>query len=224
VFNWDISDEGVVLEYTGTPERLIACGAAEPHMIERGSKLSPVQRRDSAGHAFRREARRAKLKITRWISDPKFAETLPGVPRGLRFKRLDWLDANPGKVHVAVAQYTEHVHVRKWTRSAGTAEALIAAGFPTMLFGKRLRRRPFYNRSITFYGLEEERDIVQKGGHGNINTLMRGYIEICIEEPADKTLPMPDRDAKPVWTTHGCDSETATAEILKRFARGTVRP
>lgn len=183
-FQWDIlslhcdPDMDVRIEYIGAPNRLIECGAIEPAMAGK-SKAKSRPRVDSAGHYYHRELRvdpdsmTHHLKITRYITDPKFAETLPGAPRGLRFKRLDWLDAHPNRVHIA-KQVTKRDTKNQWvvTRTAGTVENLLAAGFPKSYFEQKFTA---CSRSHCLY-----RDL-PANAYGRISCLMRGYFDVQIE-------------------------------------------
>jgi hypothetical protein len=187
-FTWDASDQHIKLEYVGPAARLIECGAIEPHMAEKARKGAPRPRRDSAGHRFQREVqirRRPTLStvlwIVRYISDEKFAETLPGVPRGLRMKRLDWLDSHPGTVHVTEQRSKSHVT----TVTAGTRESLISAGFPKSYFGSKLLARRGYLRLRDVHVLPND-------GHGTIHSLMRGYLEVEIHQ----RVPRVEQEAK----------------------------
>lgn len=186
-FYWDVSDCGVYVMYAGTAERLLACGAIEPGMTDKRPKPSPKPRLDSAGHSYQRQAGLAsdgstpRFTIKRWIADPKFAQKLPGVPRLLSFKRLDWLDSHPGTIHVDTYSNPGRRGIgereRRHTISAGTRDALIAVtGFPRSMFPSN---QPFKSRWLA------------SGDHGvpqgflagtyewaTVSVLMRGYYEI----------------------------------------------
>jgi hypothetical protein len=173
-FTWDASDRYIELEYIGLAERLIECGAIEPAMVVKARKGEPKLRLDSAGHRFRREVKIlrqptlcAALWVVRRITDAKFAATLPGAPRGLRMKRLDWLDSHPGEVHVTRKHSRSKDYLTTFT--AGTRESLIAAGFSESYFRLKLLARPCYEE---FMHVGRE--------WGTVKTLMRGYIEIEI--------------------------------------------
>jgi hypothetical protein len=184
-FEWDtlcrfhgISDVYVRLEYIGAPDRLIGCGAIEPAMAEK-SKIKARPRVDSAGHYYHRDLQVDRnsftnvLKITRCITDPRFAATLPGVPRGLRFKRLDWLDAHPDQVHVA-SKKRQYTNRSRWveTITAGTVDNLLAAGFPESLF--KLKFTPSSPSHYIHGGTWKE-------SYVRVSRLMRGYFEVRME-------------------------------------------
>jgi hypothetical protein len=172
-FTWDASDQHIALEYCGPAERLIECGAIEPHMADKAKKGSGRNPRcDSSGHRFHRALKimrdRTVLKVVRYIGDQKFAESLPGTPRGVRMKRLDWLDAHPGTIHVI----TEKAYEEMWmTSHAGRREDLIVAGFPESLFLKKPFARKGYDRF--FHDLPHF-----ENARGTVTKLMRGYVEI----------------------------------------------
>jgi hypothetical protein len=204
-FEWDISDSHVTLEYIGAPNRLLECGAIEPDMAGK-SKVKSRPRVDSAGNYYHRELRidphsmTNYLKVTRYITDPKFAETLPGGPRGLRFKRLDWLDAHPASVHVVTEK--SRLGNQSWvrTRTAGTLDGLLAAGFSKDLF--KVKFSPSTWRQFMVGGTETE----PKGAYKTVHRLMRGYYEIEMDMPrevASTSLPIkPQAKAgiRLVWT------------------------
>jgi hypothetical protein len=179
-FEWDASDDGIELVYAGTASRLIACGAIEPHMADRSEAKSRA-RVDSAGHYFRtyrsidKETVSVKFTITRRITDMGFAETLPGAPRGLRFKRLDWLDANPDRVHIATGDSFTDEYVRIIT--AGTAENLMAAGFHEKLFKQKFPLAKSWKNSWN-----------EGGRDSKVRRLMRGYFDVEVNA---------DREAQP---------------------------
>lgn len=208
-FCWDVSDRFIELEYIGLAARLIECGAIEAQMAEKTPKGGPKPRRDSAGHRFDRQVRIARqpalaavLRVTRYICDIKFAETLPGVPRGLRMKRLDWLDAHPGAVHVIEERGEKYVQ----TASAGTRESLIAAGFPRSYLGSKLLQR----------SASPEVSWMDGKIYTVVRSLMRGYLEVrtqCAVPPCEeeaKTSPAPRPHLRLVVdNTAPRDSETS---------------
>jgi hypothetical protein len=181
-FNWDVSDRYIKLEYRGAPARLIECGAIEPTMADsRKGKGGQRRRVDSAGHHFQRTTRvitretiSAELSVVRYIGDPKFAETLPGVPPGLRFKRLDWLDAHPDELHRHIDEEVNGCgSVYRLTRLAGTAANLISiAGYSEKLFRSKMVQR---TGSHEYIGANEARN---NGNCAWLCSLMRGYFEI----------------------------------------------
>jgi hypothetical protein len=195
-FAWDASDQHITLQYIGPAARLIECGAIEPHMAEKARKGAPRPRCDSAGQRFRREVQIRRrplstvLRIVRYIEDAKFAETLPGVPRGLRMKRLDWLDSHPGVVHVTRRRSGDYVV----TLTAGTRESLIAAGFPKFYFRSKLLARPGYDLHLPSRDPAGYQHVLPNDGHGTIHSLMRGYLEVEICQrvpPVEKEAKIP---------------------------------
>jgi hypothetical protein len=174
-----VSDAYVMLEYIGAPDRLIECGAIEPAMAGK-ARTKSRPRVDSAGHYYHRDLQVDRnsmtnvLKITRCITDPKFAETLPGAPRGLRFKRLDWLDVHPDKVHV-VSKRREYANRTRWveTITAGTLDNLLASGFSETFF----KLKKFTPASPSHYLYEVRRE----NAYGRVTRLMRGYFEVRME-------------------------------------------
>jgi hypothetical protein len=192
-FEWDASDQHIALEYCGPAERLIECGAIEPRMAEKAKKGEPKPRRDSAGHRFHREVLIRKeplsrvLRIVRYIGDAKFAESLPGAPRGLRMKRLDWLDARLGTIHVATGKVEQDRTMK--TVAAGRREDLIAAGFPASCFlSKSLSRSGYAN----FYS--KSKPFEDKVLH--VRMLMRGYFEVDFWHAPGDGLPSADINSR----------------------------
>jgi hypothetical protein len=193
-FDWDASDRYVKLQYTGSIARLIECGAIEPHMVDtaKGQKF----RVDSAGHHFQREKRiilhepvTAGLRVTRHLSDPKFAETLPGVPRGLRFKRLDWLDAHPNELHRHVEEEVDRGYRYRNECLAGTAANLISlAGYSEKYFAGKLSQRTGFRTLLGPTVLGND------GDYSWLSRLMRGYFEI---RGLGKTSVVPQPPAPP---------------------------
>ena len=203
-FAWYATTSGIAVEYTGNASRLLECGAIEPHMAEK-AKAKSKPRLDSAGHYFHRSLRivrrplREDLVVTRLIMDQQFAETLPGVPRGLRFKLFDWLDAHPHRVHVV----TEKEDGETGTITTGSINNLVAVGFHDSLFEQRFT---LFGRDLWRFfvgGVREHH--VDRALHGfswgRIKPLMRGYFEITLCSKtetapavlADQSNPKPER-------------------------------
>jgi hypothetical protein len=193
-FEWDASDQHIALEYVGLAERLIECGAIEPRMAEKARKGEPKPRRDSSDHRFYREVRISKeplcrvLRVVRYIADSKLAELLPGAPRGLRMKRLDWLDARPGTIHVARGKGQLGREVN--TIAAGRREDLIAAGFPASCFLSKLLSRSGRDRVYGNLAPFEN-------ASADVRMLMRGYFEINIWHAPGNGLPGANINSRP---------------------------
>jgi hypothetical protein len=195
-FEWDASESGISLLYAGDPSRLIECGAIEPDMAEKAKAKSKL-RVDSAGHYYHRdrwvdtETLTAKVTIIRSITDEAFAKTLPGAPRGLRFKFLDWLDAHPDRIHLTQEQSEGERHTRTFT--TGAVDTLIAAGFLKSLFEQRFHIHGM-GLGKRWQGEVREKHVDPKridSNFGYINPLMRGYFEVVTysknEAPATKS-------------------------------------
>jgi hypothetical protein len=211
-FQWDVDDCYIQITYRGSEERLLECGAIEPQMARRREKGEPKPRRDSAGHHFIAERKVIRqplsigLEITRYIFEPRFAETLPGIPPGLRFKRLDWLDAHPGAVHTETFP-TKIGRIRLY--SAGTRESLLAVGFGKSGFRSKLLERPGHSHFVC--GNDELGDLMGthklcskiESMHANIRRLMRGYfeVEVCYapddDSKSEKAVPRARPKARP---------------------------
>ena len=182
-FEWDASESGIRLLYAGSPSRLIECGAIEPDMAEK-AKVKTRPRRDSAGHYYHRDrwidtkALTANVTIVRYVTDEAFAKTLPGAPRGLRFKMLDWLDAHPDRVYLT-QEKSEDGETRIST--TGTIDNLLAAGFRQSLFKQRFSIRGI-GLDVTYCGDVREKHVDPSRidlYFGRICPLMRGYFEIA---------------------------------------------
>jgi hypothetical protein len=196
-FTWDASDRYIQLEYSGLAERLIECGAIEPDMAEKSKR--PKRRIDSVGHPYNRVARldvetmTPHVRITRLIGDPKYAETLPGVPRGLRFKRLDWLDAHPDELHQHIDVRINRLYVHRRKLLAGTAVNFMAiAGYSEEAFRGKLRQRTGY------HGYLGDDEPGNRGESTWLVRLMRGYFEIQFDDIREKpTSTSPPADPPP---------------------------
>lgn len=209
-FEWDASDRYITADYFGDPESLIACGAIEPPMVEKRKKGEPKPRRDSAGHQFISERKVIRhplsvgLRITRYIFDPRFAETLPGIPRGLRFKRLDWLDSHRGSVHTTTERSENgSVHIIV----AGTRDNLIVAGIPESCFRSKFLEREGYSHFVSGRELLPFED-----ASGRITRLMRGYYEIDVRhDESKKPIEIPAFRSACAWSfrTTRCSHERA---------------
>jgi len=200
--NCEADDSGVTVTYRGPPDQLIASGAIEPDMAEVAKRKSKA-RVDSQGFYFHREVRIDSKTMTRWlvisrcITDPAIAERLPGVTQGLKFDRLDYLDGHRERVHVSYVEdtYGCEPFTRRYT--AGSASALVAAGFPARYFGYfSIRRRQNFTTEPYTY----------------VTKLMRGYFEVgqWHWHFNQKTCPQPTvakQETKPllrlVWSNDG---------------------
>jgi hypothetical protein len=136
--DYHVSDACVQLVYTGDAERLVSAGVIEEAMAGKGKK-GEKPRVDSRGDYFHREVRVRStplskyLCVSRYITDPAYAATLPGAPKVMRFERLDWLDAHPGQLHTRVTNKEQDGGVHTWRSTAGRMEDLVAAGFPVKM-------------------------------------------------------------------------------------------
>jgi hypothetical protein len=126
-----------------------------------------------------REPLTTALRITRCIVDAAFAETLPGAPRGLRFKRLDWLDAHPDRIHITTESTVSGCYIHHRKSLAGTAANLVAAaGYSEEIFRGKMLQRSWH------------REYLQPGNEGKsawLRRLMRGYFEIEFDAVEEKT-------------------------------------
>ena len=208
---WDVSLSGVTIQYQGDASRLLEAGAIEPDMVGKAkTKVRP--RLDSAGHYYNRDVRvaqrplRAQLLVTRHITDPEFAKTLPGAPRILRFKFFDWLEPRPNGLHIETQKDGDkNVH----TKIVGTVENLLAAGFHRCAFE---RKYPVHGRQLHLYRCAYIRDKdfdprVLQFTIGNICPLMwGGYFCVNLYSEAEDRASSAADDANQGRRRHNASS------------------